>query len=141
MGVLGTFVGISYGLWNFDSDEVTKSLPPLLAGLKSAFFSSIVGMFLSSSMKIISFFRKSYIEESKTDNYNEKMISLMETLESSNSNIFSLVNRIYEGILVPSLQLKKNHFNAFNERLKYIAELIESDVDYLYKFISVIKNV
>lgn len=47
IGVLGTFVGIFIGLQDFDPNQIDKSIPPLLNGLKIAFVTSIVGMFLS----------------------------------------------------------------------------------------------
>lgn len=44
MGVLGTFFGITIGLLNFDSMNLDLSIPNLLNGLKTAFFTSLVGM-------------------------------------------------------------------------------------------------
>ena len=44
LGILGTFVGIALGLWNFDTKNIEDSIPQLLAGLKTAFFTSIFGM-------------------------------------------------------------------------------------------------
>ena len=50
-GVLGTFVGIAWGLWNFDPDTIEESVPKLLAGLKVAFFTSILGIFGSICLR------------------------------------------------------------------------------------------
>ena len=57
IGVLGTFIGIAWGLLNFDfkPGEIEKSIENLLAGLKTAFFTSIWGMFL---VVIINLFAK-----------------------------------------------------------------------------------
>ena len=44
LGVLGTFLGITFGLLLFDSNNLTQSIPELLDGLKTAFFTSIAGM-------------------------------------------------------------------------------------------------
>lgn len=44
LGIFGTFVGIFIGLWNFDVQHIERSIPDLLAGLKTAFITSIVGM-------------------------------------------------------------------------------------------------
>ena len=46
-GVLGTFIGITYGLLSFDSDNLDASVPQLLDGLKFAFITSIAGMVAS----------------------------------------------------------------------------------------------
>lgn len=45
LGVLGTFLGITKGLLSFDTDDLNTSIPLLLNGLKTAFFTSLEGMF------------------------------------------------------------------------------------------------
>lgn len=47
LGVLGTFAGIAGGLDGFDVNNIEGSIPTLLEGLKSAFYTSIIGIFLS----------------------------------------------------------------------------------------------
>lgn len=47
LGILGTFVGIYFGLRQFDVDNITGSIPTLLEGLKTAFTTSIWGISLS----------------------------------------------------------------------------------------------
>ena len=44
LGVLGTFFGITMGLMAFDTTDLDKSIPGLLDGLKTAFFTSLAGM-------------------------------------------------------------------------------------------------
>ena len=44
LGVLGTFFGITIGLMAFDTTDLDKSIPGLLDGLKTAFFTSLAGM-------------------------------------------------------------------------------------------------
>lgn len=44
LGVLGTFYGITVGLLAFNSNDLDKSIPELLDGLKTAFFTSLAGM-------------------------------------------------------------------------------------------------
>ncbi len=56
LGVLGTFTGIVIGLFEFDTQQIAKSIPPLLEGLKTAFVTSIAGMALSI---LLSIFQKS----------------------------------------------------------------------------------
>lgn len=52
-GVLGTFVGIFVGLQDFNVNEIEKSVPFLLEGLKTAFYTSILGMSLAIILAII----------------------------------------------------------------------------------------
>ena len=47
LGVLGTFFGITWGLMGFNADDLDNSIPILLGGLKTAFFTSLAGMLCS----------------------------------------------------------------------------------------------
>jgi hypothetical protein len=47
LGILGTFVGIFFGLQKFDVNNITESIPTLLEGMKTAFSTSIVGISFS----------------------------------------------------------------------------------------------
>lgn len=53
IGVLGTFFGVFIGLREFDSNDISKSVPLLLEGLQIAFYTSISGMFFALSLAII----------------------------------------------------------------------------------------
>ena len=44
LGVLGTFMGITVGLYFFNPGNLNTSIPKLLEGLKTAFFTSLAGM-------------------------------------------------------------------------------------------------
>jgi len=44
LGILGTFLGIAYGLFYFDVKNMEESIPELLNGLKTAFIASIFGI-------------------------------------------------------------------------------------------------
>ncbi|MFC7610328.1 hypothetical protein [Teichococcus aestuarii] len=44
IGVLGTFVGILVGLIGFDVSDISRSVPQLLEGMKTAFVTSVFGM-------------------------------------------------------------------------------------------------
>src|ERR1700740_2145710 len=46
IGIMGTFIGIAYGLWYFDVNNIEGSIPELLNGLKTAFLASIGGILL-----------------------------------------------------------------------------------------------
>ena len=50
LGILGTFIGLSFGLQNFNtgsSGEIAESIAPLMSGIKVAFHTSVFGMILS----------------------------------------------------------------------------------------------
>ncbi len=51
-GVLGTFAGIVWGLYSFDTTNIESSVPKLLEGLKFAFVTSILGILGSILLKL-----------------------------------------------------------------------------------------
>ena len=53
VGVLGTFVGIFIGLQAFNPADIVNSVNEILVGLKTAFFTSIVGMSVSTILSIV----------------------------------------------------------------------------------------
>ena len=53
IGVLGTFVGIFIGLQAFNPDDIINSVNEILSGLKTAFFTSIVGMSVSTILSLV----------------------------------------------------------------------------------------
>ena len=52
IGILGTFAGIFIGLLDFNVNDIPGSIPQLLEGLKTAFGTSIVGLFCSTGMTV-----------------------------------------------------------------------------------------
>lgn len=53
LGILGTFTGILLGLQDFDVNRVDESVPQLLAGLKTAFVTSVVGIVAAVIFRLI----------------------------------------------------------------------------------------
>ena len=53
LGILGTFTGIISGLLEFNTDDIDGSIGLLLSGLKTAFLTSLAGMFLSIVFKAL----------------------------------------------------------------------------------------
>lgn len=53
VGVLGTFVGIFIGLQNFNPEDIMHSVNDILSGLKTAFFTSIVGMGVALILSVV----------------------------------------------------------------------------------------
>lgn len=60
-GILGTFIGLTYGISNFQTnstEEIKNSIQDLLSGMGTAFVSSIYGMLLSL---VFTFFEKAQV--------------------------------------------------------------------------------
>ena len=79
-GILLTFFGIWQGLVGFDVMNYAESLPPLIGGLKTAFGSSIVGLFTSMIINILFVNSKDDVEES-LEKMAESLKDLREVLD------------------------------------------------------------
>jgi len=50
-GILGTFVGIAFGLLDFNTTDIQKSVPDLIEGIKTAFWASAWGILWALTIK------------------------------------------------------------------------------------------
>ena len=80
IGVLGTFIGIAIGLWKFNPNNISESVPLLLSGMKIAFATSIIGMSATIFMKYIAL--KNEDEENIDD-----IMELFNTMISESRNV------------------------------------------------------
>lgn len=90
LGILGTFLGIVYGLINFDTADITNAVPQLLDGLKFAFITSIAGM--TTSLFIGAFPRKLGFEtgvtaEDSLKSESELLAEVLAEIRQLNTNI------------------------------------------------------
>ena len=126
LGVIGTFLGICLGLANFNSNEIESSVPQLLQGLKTAFWTSFIG----TSWTV--FLNVRYSSKDREDNEENDEVSLLklqiEELKKLNNNFYNLVeeNKIEKNSLY---QLNKEMLenikanNIMQEQLLQIEEL------------------
>lgn len=102
LGLLGTFLGITYGLlhFNVEADQIKNSISELLTGLKDAFFTSITGIILSLIFsKVVKYqiskgLIKDRVEVEELGLFKEIAASLTEIKELSERRTAVLVNSI-----------------------------------------------
>lgn len=123
LGLLGTFLGISYGLINFNTDpaEIKDSIKDLLEGLKTAFYTSIFGIVGSLIFKIIINYVLNAGLIAHPDDMKEQNLYY-----SMNNNL----NEIREQTLISSNYLKQ----IKNESLKSISDGTEGLASKLDRF-------
>ncbi len=102
LGVLGTFLGITRGLMSFDTATLDQSIPVLLDGLKTAFFTSLLGM--SGSLILNRIVSAKFDKEPKSSEIEKAAQMIIETmktnqkelprlLEDANKNFVSLLTQ------------------------------------------------
>lgn len=81
LGILFTFLGIAIGLWNFDSNNIEKSIPELMNGLKTAFFVSIFGVGLLVIFSFWTNIKKKKLEEGVLSEETQAINKLIEEIK------------------------------------------------------------
>jgi len=88
-GILGTFLGIFLGLMHFDVNNIGAAVPLLLAGLKTAFLTSISGMTTGLILKIAPIMYGISHEQVKSEKEEATIGTLAKLLEQIESSITS----------------------------------------------------
>ena len=109
MGILGTFVGISYSLLEFNTNDLDKSIPILLDRMKIAFLTSAIGMTLSIFLKILMLILG---KENEAEENQIIIDSIQKQTNSLNDNIPELLTK-----LVESSELQQKNMKLFERKL------------------------
>lgn len=88
IGIFGTFLGVALGLNSFDTLNLQDSVPELLAGLKTAFWSSIAGLLGALTIKFRAVMDATHSEENHTrtasiDDLNDSLQAIIRTLSEN----------------------------------------------------------
>ncbi|MCT8139192.1 MotA/TolQ/ExbB proton channel family protein [Anaerobacillus sp. CMMVII] len=110
VGVLGTFIGLAMSLESIDGtgDQLVENIVPVLAGLSTAFYTSIAGMGFSLIMTVIT--RVANTEYLLTD----IMLKVESYLEENEPNDMARLINVSESINTSITQLRDS-FSGFQE--------------------------
>ena len=89
IGIFGTFLGIFLALISFNVNKVDESIPELLSGLKVAFGTSIVGLFLSLLFRAIILYQPKKIktnDEADVKDLLAKMTEVKDAISADNES-------------------------------------------------------
>ena len=142
LGILGTFIGILIGLFNFNPNDLENSVPDLLGGLQTAFITSVTGIFVGLVIRNIKTEKVSdgSIAEVLTRsivNLNDKVDELNDSIKNINKGLFnddqdtSILTQLQKLRTVNNDGLKdmKKSFENFAE--KVVADNTQSLIDAL----------
>jgi Tfp pilus assembly protein PilE len=119
LGVLGTFIGIFIGLQDFNPEDIKNSINHILLGLKTAFFTSIVGM---GTALILSIIQKLFSKKLDSSNQNSLLLEIskkLDTLErlDNSKNTDKIIDELK--------QLKNIQTNTLDETSKIYSSINE----------------
>jgi len=117
LGVLGTFVGIFIGLYQFDTSDIKASVPLLLDGLKIAFITSIVGMGLSLVLSFI-----------------QKMSDTIDA-EDESKILLSINNKLERLSILNNIDEKLNNLDSIDKNINNLSEEMRDNQSLLFEFL------
>ena len=136
-GITGTFFGIFMGLINFNTADLEGSIPELLDGLKTAFITSLAGLFANLIVKI---YPEIYLikEPVESDDVGEEIIKTLKSLEDENRNMTNSIDNLAKSIssdkdtsLITQLQkirtTNSDGFESMNKSFEDFAEKVVAD--------------
>lgn len=116
LGILGTFIGIIIGLLNFNTESIDTSIPVLLGGLKTAFITSIIGMFFAILFNGLDAFffanKRRLLEENIPELVTPEHIH--QELKEQNKHLVKLIAGMSgseEGSIVAQIKLMRNEIS------------------------------
>lgn len=124
LGILGTFIGIFSGLWYFDTEDISGSVPSLLEGLKVAFVTSIIGMLIVSFLTVWEKLSKRAQGDDEAEIMQSMNQSLLDLKENSKNGFKSLheqmllLNKQNADKLSALVKATNNGFAATNASLQ-----------------------
>lgn len=92
-GIFGTFWGIFIGLSDFDTAHISESIPTLLEGMKTAFYTSLLGMAISLILKIFYNVYDSIGTKESTD-----PLKCLQNIEASSLQMHKSIDKLEETI-------------------------------------------
>ncbi len=119
LGVLGTFIGITIGLMAFDTSNLDQSIPGLLDGLKTAFLTSLAGMFLSMLLSYI-IGRKQDIKDGGVSDINEAAGVICQAVKQMREQ-----NKVAIESLISRMEVQENELKTFSVALGSAVESMQ----------------
>lgn len=141
LGVLGTFAGITWGLYNFNTSNINESIPTLLEGLKTAFFTSLAGMVGSMflSYRINNLFDE---KEKGVSDINQAAAQICSTFNNQSNASITALQSISQNIR-QQIQTQNTFYSSVTTNIQNInSALIKmiADIKSIKQDVTTIKN-
>lgn len=134
LGVLFTFIGISYGLFNFDTnpDTIAYNIDTFLGGMRTAFYTSIMGMIAGLAIK--------FMQAGKVKAEEDDVIGNIQKLGSLNSNVKELNNHSTQGTAAMVAALESLQRSVEAGSVSHLSAALENMSQKMGEFISSVQE-
>lgn len=135
LGILGTFIGLSFGLQNFNTgtaEEISNSIAPLMDGIKVAFHTSIYGMVFSlvfnavykkkieAAEGALNEFLSVYYRTIGTKTDTEAMTRMLSYQQSQASNVEQLSEKLSDAMAEKFARILEPKFSGVNDAIERV---------------------
>jgi DNA anti-recombination protein RmuC len=125
IGIFGTFLGVALGLTDFDTANLQESVPLLLGGLKTAFWSSIAGLLGALSIKGRAIMDATHGKASNTrtasiDDLHNAMVKIHQSVSEKDQTLI-------EELSLMRLESQQHSSNLIAAMGKYQTEMVEAN--------------
>ena len=130
LGVLGTFLGVTKGLYHFNPQDLDASIPALLDGLKTAFVTSLAGMI--GSLILTRIVNRCFDEVDSEELEQDKQLRLITALTAIQNYLSGDENKRFRNGLVSSTEGMNSAIKNLNETIEGLAlniQQIRDDVE------------
>lgn len=134
LGILGTFLGIVVGLLNFDVKNIDGSITALLAGLKTAFITSIVGTGLAIVYRgiVVPWLNTSVSETSiEEDVTAAHLLGALKEQQESLEQLRKTLGADTESSLIGQLKLLRSDINDNSRKIQQALEPVSTSLQSL----------
>lgn len=134
LGVLFTFIGISYGLFNFDTnpDTIAYNIDTFLGGMRTAFYTSIMGMIAGLAIK--------FMQAGKVKAEEDDVIGNIQKLGSLNSNVKELNNHSTQGTAAMVAALESLQRSVEASSVSHLSAALENMSQKMGEFIGSVQE-
>ncbi|WP_353352270.1 hypothetical protein [Oceaniserpentilla sp. 4NH20-0058] len=137
IGIFGTFLGVALGLNSFDTSALQDSVPQLLSGLKTAFWSSIAGLLGALSIKFRAVMDATHGEEhhqrtASIDDLNESLQSILKSLSDSTQET------AFQQIALMRIEQKRQNEDLISAMQHYQEKMVEANTQALIEALAVV---
>ncbi|AUI87896.1 hypothetical protein BS333_16005 [Vibrio azureus] len=134
LGILGTFAGIVVGLMEFEPTNIDGSIESLLAGLKTAFLTSLVGMAASIIYKAILGVIPQKGEDAVKGIGPEEIYSVMSAQLNASNELLSAIKGDEDSSLTSQIKNLRVDINDGNKSLvRHMEKAVEGSEQFQFK--------
>ncbi len=137
IGIFGTFLGVAIGLSNFDTLHLQESVPQLLSGLKTAFWSSIAGLLGALTIKFRAVMNVTHGEEhqqrtASIDDLNNELIKIHHALSNKDDET------LLQEMSMMRVEQKRHSDDLIIAMQHYQKEMVEANTKSLIDALAVV---